>query len=136
KYNYTWGKLITTYSAILILLITVATLIPKALKPQRLEKLPLKEAALLIHEKIRAPHPVVMSNDPLVAYYAGGKHFNIPGITYKKFVAFLRRKKVDYVVFGERDIKRGAQFLTQLQPDHLRKVPFEISKVLIYEVIQ
>jgi len=136
KYNQTWRRWVTTYSAILILLITGATLLPKALKHQRLEKLPLKKAALLIHEKSSSHHPVVMSNEPLVAYYAGGKHVPILKLNYKKFVFFLLRKKVDYVVFGERDIKRGAQFLAQLQPDRFRKIFLNNNNVLVYEVIR
>ncbi|MBW1678595.1 MAG: glycosyltransferase family 39 protein [Deltaproteobacteria bacterium] len=136
RLNNRWGGLLTNYAVIIILLITVLTLIPKALKPQRTKQLPLKEAALWINENGRTPDPVIMSNEPLVAYYAGGKHLYIPGITYKKFIPFLRRKKVDYVVFGERDIKRGAQFLTRLQPDHFRQAPFESRKVLVYEVIR
>jgi len=131
-----WGKRLTGNSAIIILLITVLTLVPKALKPQRKDKVPLKEAALWINHNSRIPQPVIMSNEPLVAYYARGKHIYIPGISYKNFVTYIRKNRVDYLVLGEKEIEKGNIFLRQLRPDSFRKTSFKRDKVLIYEVLR
>ena len=129
-------RVFAKHAAVLILLITVLTLAPKALKSQRADKLPLKKAAVWIHENAPNASPVVMSNEPLVAYYAGGRHTDIPALTYEAFMRFVQKNQVDFLVLGEEEIREGEVFIRQLRPENLRKVPFRNSRVLIYEAVR
>jgi hypothetical protein len=134
RWNVTVGKKITAYSAVMILFITLLILIPTALKPQGEDKLPLKQAAFWIKENKNKPAPKIMSNEPLVGYYAGGGNLLIPSLSYPEFVNYIKKANVDYLVFSERDIINGKNFLPLLQPEKFKRVDFENKKVLIYEV--
>ena len=133
--SFRWARTMANHVTTALVLVVALTLLPKALKSQGLEKLPLKEAALWIKEKGGKTCPTIMSNEPLVAYYAGGKHLLIPGVTYEKFVEYTKANRVDFLVFEERDIRSGEQFLSQLQPERFQKVPLREEGVLVYEVL-
>jgi hypothetical protein len=136
RLGVTWGKKIASYSALIILLITLLILIPTALKPQGEDKLPLKQAAFWIKENKKKPFPMIMSNEPLVGYYAGGRNRLIPALSYPDFVNYINTEQVDYLVFSERDIDNGKKFLPLLQSEKFTKVDFENKKVLVYEVLR
>ncbi|HPD60898.1 MAG TPA: hypothetical protein PKV48_03955, partial [Thermodesulfobacteriota bacterium] len=128
------SKKIAPHSTAIILLITLLALIPTALKPQGEDKLPLKQAAFWIKENKNKPLPIIMSNEPLVGYYAGGENRLIPGLPYPEFVKYITAQKIDYLVFSERDINNGKNFLPRLQPEKFKRVDFENKKVLVFEV--
>ncbi|MBP1709636.1 MAG: hypothetical protein H6Q47_169, partial [Deltaproteobacteria bacterium] len=134
RWNFTGSKKIASHSAIIILLITLLILIPTALKPQGEDKLPLKQAAFWIKENKKKPAPMIMSNEPLVGYYAGGRNRLIPALSYPDFVNYINTEQVDYLVFSERDINNGKKFLSLLQQKNFKRVGFENKKALIYEV--
>ena len=136
RWGVTWGKKIASYSAVIILLITLLILIPTALKPQGEDKLPLKQAAFWIKENKKKPTPMIMSNEPLVGYYAGGRNRLIPALSYPDFVHYINTEQVDYLVFSERDINNGKKFLSLLQSEKFTKVDFENKKVFVYEVLR
>lgn len=136
RWNFTWGKKIASHSSIIILLITLLILIPTALKPQGGDKLPLKQAAFWIKENKKKPTPMIMSNEPLVGYYAGGNNLLIPALSYPDFVNYINTEKVDYLVFSERDINNGKKILPLLQPEKFKRVDFENKKVLVYKVLR
>jgi len=134
RWNFTGSKTIASHLAVIILLITLLILIPKALKPQGEDKLPLKQAAFWIKENKKKPAPMVMSNEPLVGYYAGGRNRLIPALSYPDFVNYINTEQIDYLVFSERDINNGKKFLSLLQPENFKRVDFENKRALIYEV--
>ncbi len=136
RWNVTGGKKIASHSALIILLITLLILIPTALKPQGEDKLPLKQAAFWIKENKKKPFPMIMSNEPLVGYYAGGNNLLIPALSYPDFVNYINTEQVDYLVFSERDINNGKKFLPLLQPEKFKRVDFENKKVFVYEVLR
>ena len=136
RWNFTGGKKIAAHSAVIILLITLLILIPTALKPQGEDKLPLKQAAFWIKENKKKPFPMIMSNEPLVGYYAGGRNRLILALSYPDFVTYSNTEQVDYLVFSERDINNGKFFLPLLQPEKFKRVDFENKKVLVYEVLR
>jgi len=136
RWNVTGGKKITAYSAVMILFITLLILIPTALKPQGEDKLPLKQAAFWIKENKKKPFPMIMSNEPLVGYYAGGNNLVIPALSYPDFVNYINTEQVDYLVFSERDMNNGKIFLPLLQPEKFKRVDCENKKVLVYEVLR
>ena len=79
---------------------------------------------------------MIMSNEPLVGYYAGGRNRLIPALSYPDFVNYINTEQVDYLVFSERDINNGKKFLPLLQPEKFKRVAFENKKVLVYEVLR
>jgi hypothetical protein len=130
-----WRRALAKHATFILVLIVALTLFPKALKSQGIEKLPLKEAGLWIKANSQNPSPVIMCNEPLVAYYAGGKHIPVPAMGYGEFVRYVSANQVRYVVFEERDIAHGKNFLDLLSSDTFRPISFDSSKVLIYQVI-
>jgi 4-amino-4-deoxy-L-arabinose transferase-like glycosyltransferase len=128
-------RLFTRHATVFIILITVLTLAPKALKPQRADKLPLKNAAAWIHTNAPSASPVVMSNEPLVAYYSGGRHTYIPALSYEAFMRFVQKNRVDFLVLGAEEVSRGALFLQQLPGDTFKKAYTEDGRALVYEII-
>ena len=134
--NFTGSKKIASHSAVIILLITLLILLPTTLKPQGKDKLPLKQVAFWIKENKKKPTPMIMSNEPLVGYYAGGNNLLIPALSYPDFVNYINTGQVDYLVFSERDINNGKKFLPLLQPEKFKRVDFENKKVLVYEVLR
>jgi hypothetical protein len=86
------------------LLITLLILIPTALKPQGEDKLPLKQAAFWINVNKNKPFPIIMSNEPSVGYYAGGKNLFVPTLGYPEFGDYIDARQVDHVGFSERNI--------------------------------
>jgi len=128
-------RLCAKHAAVVVMTLTVLTLAPKALKAQGADKLPLKEAAAWIHENALKPSPVVMSNEPLVAYYAAGTHLYIPALGYEAFMQFVRMNQVDFLVLGEKEITPGASFLRQLPRDVFKKVYSAGGRALVYEIL-
>jgi hypothetical protein len=135
RFDNNVSRLCAEHAAVLIILVTVVTLAPKALKPQRADKLPFKEAAAWIHES--APHvsPLIMSSEPLVAYYAGGRHTYIPALSYEAFTRFVQKNQVDFMVLGEEEVSRGASFLQQLPSDTFKKTGVANGRALVYEIL-
>jgi hypothetical protein len=129
-----WSRFLSKHITLIIVIFTVLPLALYGLKPQGEDKVPLKEAALWIKEHAQKPVPIIMSNEPLVAYYAGGKHIYIPGISYKDFIKYVRENRVDYLVLGEKEINEGNLFIKELRPDDFRKAPFKNQRVLVYEI--
>ena len=134
--NCSLSRFIAPYAALVFLLFTLCVLTPFALKPQGEDKLPLKQAAFWIKENKKKFSPIIMSNEPLVGYYAGGKNCLIPALHYPEFVRYITDQKIDYLVFSERDMNNGKKFLPLLQPKIFQRIPFGDKRVLIYEVLR
>ena len=134
RWDVAWGKKSAAHSAIILLLITLLILLPTTLKPQGEDKLSLKQAAFWVKDNKKKSSPMIMSNEPLVGYYAGGKNLLMPALSYSDFVNYINTEQVDYLVFSERDINNGKKFLSLLQPEKFKRVDFEKKKVLVYEV--
>jgi 4-amino-4-deoxy-L-arabinose transferase-like glycosyltransferase len=89
-------------NAFLIIMVLLITSIPFTLQPQRLDKIGRKEVGLWLWEQSFSS-PVIMTNIPRVAYYAGGKYESIPlGIPTEKIVQRAKWKKADYLVIEEK----------------------------------
>lgn len=131
---FAWKHALARQATVVLGVVTIATLTPKALVSQGTGKLPLKEAGIWIKEHTRIPAPVVMCNEPLVAYYAGGSHFYLPGLGYDQFVEYVRLNKVDYLVLSEKELGQGGGFVEQLRPEVFRRAEVQSDQVLTYEV--
>ncbi len=130
-----WSPLLARRAALIMMIVTVGLVTPKALKQQGVDKIPFKEAGAWIKANSTSISPTVMCNEPRVAYYANGKQIAIPPLPYRQFVLFVKEHGVDYIVFREREIDAGKEFLNQLAPGCFRRVPFEREHVQIFEVV-
>jgi uncharacterized membrane protein len=85
-------------TAITLVIIILVTILPMALKPQRLDKIGYKEAGLWLREHTLTP-PLILTDDPRVAYYAGGEYALIPHeATPEEIVGKGKKEKADYLV--------------------------------------
>jgi len=81
---------------LVILVIIISVLLPKTLKPQRLDKLGIKKAGQWVRENSHKSSPVILGMSPRSAYYAGGKHVQMANIN--EALVYARAKNVDYVL--------------------------------------
>jgi hypothetical protein len=78
--------------------ILLVTILPTTLKPQRLDKIGYKEAGLWLRERTLTP-PVILTDDPRVAYYAGGEYVLIPpASTPQGIMKEGEKEKANYLV--------------------------------------
>jgi 4-amino-4-deoxy-L-arabinose transferase-like glycosyltransferase len=88
---------------LLILMIIVSVLLPKTLKPQRSDKLGIKEVGQWIRENSNKPSPAILSISARNAYYAGGTHVQVDSIN--NALSNARAKKVDYILITHREYR-------------------------------
>jgi 4-amino-4-deoxy-L-arabinose transferase-like glycosyltransferase len=86
------------FTAVISVMILLGSMLPISLQPQRLDKVGLKEAGLWLrgHAVIS---PLILADDPRVAYYAGGAYLLIPPeATADETVEKGIKEKADYLV--------------------------------------
>lgn len=90
---------------VLIVALTVAILLPKTLKPQRSDKAWIKEAGIWI-TKNGPLNPKIVSNDPRIAYYAGGESIvTLPGKAFQEIEGLAQKERVDFIVLESNQIQ-------------------------------
>lgn len=90
-----YRRLTATILAIMIFLLAV---LPISLQPPRLDKRGRKEVGVWLREHTLVP-PLILVDDPRVAYYAGGTYLPIPPTsTPERMVEEGEKKKADYLV--------------------------------------
>jgi hypothetical protein len=83
---------------VMLVVILLVTILPVSLKPQRLDKIGYKEAGLWLRKQAPSP-PLILTDDPRVAYYAGGTYALIPPeATPEQIVEKAEKEKADYLV--------------------------------------
>ena len=91
-------------------MILLVTILPETLKPQRLDKVGCKEVGLWLRGQAPSS-PLILTDDPRVAYYAVGTHLLIPsGATAEEIVKKGIAEGADYLVFEERKKKISGAF--------------------------
>jgi hypothetical protein len=126
---------------LLILLIIVSVLLPKTLKPQRSDKLGIKEVGQWIKENSPKPHPAILSDSFRNAYYAGGTHVHMERINGA--LGIVQAGKVDYILITHREYRVIEKELLQSVEDKkialAYKFPEENSlnkrSILLYKVL-
>ena len=125
---------------LLILMIVVCVLLPKTLKPQRLDKLGIKKAGLWVREH-SDKSPVILGMSPRNAYYAGGKHIQMDSINGA--LVYARAKNVDYILITSREFKVIEKEILQSIKDkkitlaykYQGKKPLNRHSVFLYKVL-
>jgi hypothetical protein len=126
---------------LIVLMIVVSVLLPKTLKPQRLDKLGIKKAGQWVREHSRKPLPVILGMSPRSAYYAGGKHIQMENIN--ETLVLARAKNVDFILITQKEyrtieeellssIKGGEIALAYKYP---KKEPLSRYGILLYKAL-
>jgi hypothetical protein len=85
-------------AAVIPVIIFLGTILPLSLQSQRLDKIGHKEAGLWLRKQALSP-PLILTDDPRVAYYAGGEYVLIPPeATPEEIIEKGRKEKADYLV--------------------------------------
>jgi hypothetical protein len=91
-------------NATILIMVLLITSMPFSLQPQRLDKIGRKEVGLWLREQALSP-PLILTDEPRVAYYAGGDYVLIPPkATPDKIVQRGKWKKADYLVIEEKGV--------------------------------
>jgi hypothetical protein len=97
-------------AVVIPVMILLGTMLPSSLQPQRLDKIGRKEVGLWLREHTPAS-PLILADDPRVAYYADGKYVIIPPeATPEEIVEKGREEKVDYLVIEEKGTESSGAF--------------------------
>lgn len=89
------------------MVIIAIVILPKTLKPRRLNKLPRKEAGIWLKEHGNA-HPLIMSTMPRAAFYARGRHLRMPEGACQEIIDYAKLNEVDYLIIDEEKIKEDS----------------------------
>lgn len=98
------------FALVSLLCISAAVTLPKTLKPQRVEKLDLKEVGFRI-AAVSSGRPILLttrSQKSRIAFYANAaKVYGLPNNvnTFEKFLEYAKKRKVDFIV-ADREKKR------------------------------
>jgi 4-amino-4-deoxy-L-arabinose transferase-like glycosyltransferase len=96
----------------ILVIVLLASILPVSLKPQRLDKIGRKEAGVWLREHTVTPS-LILTDDPRVAYYAGGRYLLIPPEARpEEIVEQGEKKKADYLVIEG----KGAEISDALAP--------------------
>jgi hypothetical protein len=105
----------------ILLILIVLSLLPKTLAPQRLDKVPMREAGVWIEEH-GPTDPVVMTQAKLarLVFYANGTFVEIP--RDRNLHEYARKQGVDFLAVNERDIERSHPgLIDSLDPQQFKK---------------
>jgi len=125
----------------IVMILIIAILLPMTLKPQRRDKIWIKQAGLWITENCLI-NPKIMGYDSRIAYYAGGTNVEtLAGYTFQEIESVLESKEVDIVVLEshqiDRDLSGSVSFGNKtLNPIHelidLKGRRFLVCRILDY----
>ena len=125
----------------IVMILIIAILLPMTLKPQRRDKVWIKQAGLWITENCPI-NPKIMGYDSRIAYYAGGTNVEtLAGYTFQEIESVLESKEVDIVVLEshqiDRDLSGSVSFGNKtLNPVHelidLKGRRFLVCRILDY----
>jgi len=98
--------------------------LPVLLRPQRVEKLERKVIGLWIRSR-EIGVPLILTDSPRVAYYAGGDLLILDPGRYERDISRASQKGIDYIVVKEKDVAEKYPRLMELARDHflLQKIP-------------
>ncbi len=123
---------------IIILVIIFGSVLPKTLKSVRSEKIGRKDIGLWIKNREIAK-PLILTDAPRVAYYAGGTFLRLRRSDYEKNISEAKVKGIKYIVAQQKNIEKNYPHLIQLAENDfsLQEVPQLAKKgqekLLIFE---
>jgi 4-amino-4-deoxy-L-arabinose transferase-like glycosyltransferase len=123
-----------------LLVVLLAMVLPKTLKPQRYERLPEKWAGIWIENQF-GKGMTLFTTVPRVAYYADGNYqyidFNKDRLD--KIKASMSEKRALYLAIREREVIHFPENAETIKKDFVELVRFEgkgTEKILVYKMVQ
>jgi len=120
---------------IVLFIILFVSVLPKTLKSVRSEKIGRKEAGIWIKRDMKSK-PIIITSMSRVAFYAHGDLIYVPGHSLPDLSKNIEKKKCDYFVFNEKDMKHlGNGFFNTIESQGWRKV-YRVDgceKILIFK---
>ncbi len=108
---------------LIVLMIVVSALLPKTLKPQRFDKLGIKNVGQWIKENSHKQSPAILSTSARNAYYAKGKHIQMESINDALATASV--EEADYIFISHREYKAIEEELQQSVRDKQIKLVYK-----------
>jgi 4-amino-4-deoxy-L-arabinose transferase-like glycosyltransferase len=126
---------------LIVLIIIVSILLPKTLKPQRVDKLWMKKVGQWVRENSVKPSPAIFSTSSRNAYYAGGRHIQMESVG--DILSRASAEKVDYILIIHKEHKAIEEKLQQsienkqimLVYKYPEENPLNRHKIFLYKVI-
>lgn len=126
---------------LITVVIVVGVLLPKTLKPQRVDKLGIKQVGQWIRENSNKPFPAIFSSSLRNAYYAGGRHIHMT--TVGDTLSIAMAEKADYILITYQEYKAIEEKLQQsirnrqivLVYEYPEKNSLNEHKIFLYKVI-
>tara|TARA_Y100000031_G_scaffold143990_1_gene174936 strand:+ start:161 stop:685 length:525 start_codon:yes stop_codon:yes gene_type:complete len=127
---------------LVILVIIISVLLPKTLKPQRSDKLGIKEVGQWIREHSHKPSPAILSASVRNAYYAGGKHIAM-GRENNNVITEAVQTNADYIMITYREHRIIEKELLQSVKDKRIALAYKFPEkdslnkrsILLYKVL-
>jgi len=121
-----------------LLVLILAIVLPKTLKPQRHERLPEKWAGAWIKNQ-SGKGATIFTDMPRVAYYADGsyEYIDLRKSPINKIKASMIEKKALYLVIHERHVSDYPEEVKSIQKDFVEIIRFEqegMEKIIIYKI--
>jgi len=109
-------------AAVIPVIIILGAMLAFCLQPQRLDKIGRKEVGLWLREQSLSS-PLIITNIPRVAYYAGGEYLPMPPkATPQRIVRAGKKKGADYLVMEEKGQENSDAFVSFEKKGDLRLV--------------
>ena len=138
-------KLKPIFAQAFTLIVLIASMIfslSQEMALDNVENLPFeeKQAGLWIKNQAKS-QPLIMASSPIVAYYAGAKQIYVPDEEFSEVLEYAKRKKVNYLIFGNRWIKNTPNAFPpdeQSFPEEFKLVfkdeQYPSYKILVYQL--
>jgi len=122
-----------------LLVLILAVILPKTLKPQRHERLPEKWAGAWIKNQ-SGKGATIFTDMPRVAYYADGsyEYIDLRKSQINKIKASMIEKKALYLVIHEQHVSDYPEEVKLIQKDFVEIIRFEqegMEKIIIYKIV-
>jgi hypothetical protein len=125
-----------------LLILILAIILPKTLKPQRYERLPEKWTGIWIRNQ-SGRGVTIFTNMPRVAYYAyaneNSKYIDLRKSTVNEVKASMIKQQASYLVIGDQDVSGYPEEVRSLQKDFVEVIRFEqkrMVKIIVYKIIE
>jgi 4-amino-4-deoxy-L-arabinose transferase-like glycosyltransferase len=123
---------------LMLLVLILAIVLPKTLKPQRYERLPEKWAGIWIKNQ-SGEGTIIFTTVPRVAYYAGGKfeYIDFHKDKFDQIKASMAEKRALYLAIREREMGNFPQDAEAIKRDFVELARFEgkgMKKIVVYKL--
>jgi DNA-binding transcriptional MocR family regulator len=98
-------------------------MLPKALEPLRGDRALRRQIGLWLREN-GVKHPIIITREPRIAFYAQGKAIPLEDYSYPRIIQLARETGANYLIINTKDLGTGlTEFLQAINPEELVLIP-------------